>query len=197
MINSEDTTTRSHFDEHTLDELRLKDAPRADPLRFAERLHAAEFHWFFVQGLQAIRNDLYVPGASSLMNGIEASLRVTIAQLTTTIRVVELSPYRVLSNNLITNGQNLGIPVEALAFPGETDFLAKLASQKPNRIDVEVVRQRNNICHGDVFEYINRELGVENAFFTPECLRDLAKALVEVSNKWAEELGKFRKSKGI
>jgi hypothetical protein len=175
---------------------RFEGAPTSDPFRFVERLHAAEFHWFFVQGIQAIRSDLYVPGVSSLLNGVEASLRVTLAQLATKTPIQELSPYRVLSNNLIKNGQDLGMPVEALAFPGEVDFLAKLGTQKPNRIDVELVRQRNNICHGDVFEYVNRELGVENYFFTPECLRNLAKTLIDVSNRWAEELGKFRQSKG-
>ena len=89
------------------------------------------------------------------------------------------------------------MPVESLAFPGEADFLAKLASEKPNRVDVELVRQRNNICHGSIFEYINRELGPTNSFFTPECLKPLAFALLDVSWVWAEELGKFRRSKGM
>lgn len=89
------------------------------------------------------------------------------------------------------------MPVQALAFPGETDFLAKLKTTKPDRLDVEVVRQRNNICHGDIFEFINRELGPENSFFTPECLQPLASTLVDVSHIWADELGKFRRSKGL
>src|SRR5258707_1225114 len=122
--------------------------------RFVDRLCGAAIHWFFVQGLQAIRSNLYVPGVCSLLNGIEASLRVTIAQVATGSGIEELSPYRVLSNTLIKNGQELGMPVETLAFPGEMDFLAKLATEKPNRVDVEVVRQRNNLCHSNVFEYI-------------------------------------------
>jgi hypothetical protein len=166
--------------------------------QFFETLCAAEFHWFFVQGLDAIANEFYVPGVSSILNGIEASLRVTIAQVSTTQKSIEeLSPYRVLSNKLIDDARDLGMPVEALAFPGETDFFVKLASAKPNRIDVEVVRQRNNICHGDIFEFINRELGPENSFFTPECLRPLAFKLLDVSLAWASELGKFRRSKKL
>lgn len=167
---------------------------------FFEKLCAAEFHWFFVQGLDAIRNEFYVPGVSSLLNGIEASLRVTIAQISSAPEgkpLDELSPYRVLSNNLILNAQEVGIPVKALAFPREADFLEKLKTVKPNRIDVEIVRQRNNICHGDIFEFINRDLGPENSFFTPECVRPLAFTLIEVSHVWAEELGKFRRSKGL
>lgn len=167
---------------------------------FFETLCAAEFHWFFVQGLDAIRNEYYVPGLSSLLNGIEASLRVTIAQVSGPPDgepLDGLSPYRVLSNNLIRNGQEIGLPVEALAFPGEVDFLSKLQTAKSHRVDVEVVRQRNNICHGDIFEFINRDLGPENSFFTPECVRPLALTLLEVSHVWAEELGKFRRSKNL
>lgn len=172
----------------------------AERNHFFERLCAAEFHWFFVQGFDAIWNQCYVPGVSSLLNGVEASLRVTIAQVSGGAPgkpLDELSPYRVLSNNLIVNAQAVGMPVEALAFPGEADFLEKLKTVKPNRVDVEIVRQRNNICHGDIFEFINRELGPENSFFTPECLRPLAFALLEVAHKWADELGKFRRAKGL
>ncbi|WP_081459311.1 hypothetical protein [Pseudoxanthomonas suwonensis] len=167
---------------------------------FLETLCAAEFHWFFVQGLDAIRNEYYIPGLSSLLNGIEASLRVTIAQVSGAPDgepLDGLSPYRVLSNNLILNAQEVGMPVEALAFPGEADFLGKLQTVKPNRVDVEVVRQRNNICHGDIFEFINRDLGPENSFFTPECVRPLAFTLLEVSHAWAAELGRFRRSKNL
>lgn len=162
---------------------------------FFEALAAAEFHWFFVQGLQAIRNNLYVPGVSSLLNGVEASLRVTIAQLSGQEAEVEgPSPYRVLSNKLLFNAQEVGMPVHLLAFPGEADFAGKLASAKPNRVDVEIVRQRNNICHGNIFEFINRDLGPQNAFFTPECLRELADVLLEMSHAWADGLGAFRRN---
>jgi len=163
-------------------------------------LCAAEFHWFFVQGVDAIWNEYYVPGVSSLLNGVEASLRVTITQVSRNERgnaLDEPSPYRVLSNNLIVDALDLGMPVQALAFSGETDFLEKLKTEKPNRIDVEVVRQRNNICHGNIFEFINRELGPESSFFTPECLRPLAFSLLEVCRGWATEIGEYRGSKGL
>lgn len=191
-----DKSHAQHIIEHF-----VKNAPwTQERNHFFETLCAAEFHWFFVQGLDAIRNEYYVPGVSSLLNGIEASLRVTIAQVSGASAgkpLDELSPYRVLSNNLILNAQEVGMPVEALAFPGEADFLDKLKTAKPNRVDVEVVRQRNNICHGDIFEFINRDLGPENTFFTPECVRPLAFTLIEVSRVWAGELGKFRRSKGL
>ncbi|MDS0862661.1 hypothetical protein NUV25_33695 [Burkholderia pseudomultivorans] len=190
---------KSHAD-HIIEHFEKNAAWARERNHFFESLCAAEFHWFFVQGIDAIRNEFYVPGASSLLNGIEASLRVTIAQVTGAEPgkpLEELSPYRVLSNNLIVNASDVGMPVSALAFPGESDFLQKLTTSKPNRVDVEIVRQRNNICHGNIFEFINRDLGPENSFFTPECLRSLAYTLLEVSRVWAGELGKFRRSKGL
>lgn len=165
---------------------------------YFESLCAAEFHWFFVQGLDAIENGFFVPGVSSLLNGIEASLRVTIAQVTSEAKAIEeLSPYKVLSNNLIQSAGQLGMPITALSFPGEDDFHDKLASEKPNRIDVELVRHRNNICHGNIFDFIDRELGPENSIFTPESLKPLAFTLLGVSEGWARELGIYRRNKGM
>lgn len=186
--------------QHIVEQFAKNSSWSSERNHFFEAFCAAEFHWFFVQGLDAIRNDHLVPGVSSLLNGIEASLRVTLVQVSGPAAgkpLDELSPYQVLSNNLIVSAQDIGIPVQALAFPGETDFLEKLTTSKPNRMDVEIVRQRNNICHGNIFEFINRELGSENSFFTPECLRPLASTLVDVSHRWADELGKFRRSNGL
>jgi hypothetical protein len=70
----------------------------------------------------------------------------------------------------------------------------KLESQKPNRVDVEIVRYRNNICHGNILEFVNRDLGEENSFFTPVSLRSLAFILIDISGAWAEQLGQFRRS---
>ena len=149
--------------------------------------------------MNALEHDLYVPAVSSLLIGIEATLRVTIQQVNKPSVSEEPSPYHVLSNKLLLNAHDVEMPVEKLAFPDEKDFLGKLNSQKPNRIDVDLVRIRNNICHGNVFEFINSDLGEENRFFTPECLRDLTKTLLSVSKNWASALGSYRadKLKGI
>ena len=159
---------------------------------FLENLRGAEFHWFFVQAVHALHYDLYIPAISSLFNGIEATLRVTLCQIANPHDQQPPSPYRVLSNRLILDAHAHGMPVEKLAFMDESDFFEKLRSAKPSRTDVEIVRLRNNICHGDVFEFINQDLGEGNHFFTPECLRDLAGSLLGVSRQWALALGKFR-----
>lgn len=98
-----------------------------------------------------------------------------------------------MSNRLLKSAQDAGLPVEALAFPEEGDFLEKLESKKPNLVNAEVVRVRHNLCHGNILEYINTDLGEDNAFFNPECCRELAHILHKVSKEWAAKLGVFRR----
>ena len=152
----------------------------------------AAMHWFFVQAIDALEHDLYIPACSAILNGIEASLRITIHQLEKSEDISNLSPDQVLSNPLISKAKDFGLPTQALTLPHEIDFESKLASIKPNRIDVEIVRIRNNICHGNLTEYINTTLGKENAILTPECFRELALDLVNVSRVWIYSLGMFR-----
>jgi hypothetical protein len=166
---------------------------------FFESLCAAEQHWFFIQGHDAYVNELYVPALSSLLNGIEATLRVTLHMLKKEAEddIRDISPYRVLSNTLINEAKDAGLPVEYLAFNDEKDFLEKLASEKPNRVDVRIVQLRNNICHGNVMEFVNVELGPENAFFTPECLKPVTERVLAISADWCEMLGRFKREKGF
>lgn len=117
----------------------------------------AEVHWFFTQAVQALKSELYLPACTSFINGIEASVRVTMAQLEKPTRVKELDPIKTLSNRLLNSAKELGLPVEALAFPNEGDFLEKLETKRQNQINVEIVRIRHNLCHGNILEYINTE----------------------------------------
>lgn len=162
---------------------------------FFERLRGAEFHWFFVQGFDALLNNLYLPAVLSFLNGIEASLRITIAQ----INEKEsgsfcLNPNIVLSNKLILTAQQKGLPIIYIAFPNENNFEVNLNSPRSNKINVEIVRLRNNICHGNILEFVNTDLGSDNKFFTPDLLRNLALDILNISGVWAEHLGEYRKS---
>jgi hypothetical protein len=160
---------------------------------FAEQGLGAEVHWFFTQAVQALNGKLYLPACISFLTGIEASLRVTMSQVEKPVRVEELDPVKTLSNRLLKSAHDAGLPVEALAFPKEDDFLGKLESKKPSQMNAEVVRVRHNLCHGNILEYVNTDLGEDNAFFTPECCRELAHVLHLVSKEWAEQLGAFRR----
>lgn len=166
---------------------------------FFESLCAAEQHWFFVQGHDAYVQELYVPALSSFLNGIEATLRVTLHQIDRDRAgdLSDLSPYRVLSNKLILQAKDCGLEVKYLAFDDEVDFFEKLSSVKPNRKDVEIVRLRNNICHGNIIDFINRDLGPDNSFFTPELLKNVTERVLKISLEWCVELGKFRRAHGL
>lgn len=152
-------------------------------------LRAAEFHWHFSQGLKALDDELYVPGVLSLLAGIEASLRFTLYQLNSNAFPFNDDPGAVLSNSLLRQAKEAGLPVSSLALPGEVDFMANLAGRKP---EVRIVRARNDLAHGNIQSFVNRDFGDEQVFFTPECLRPLAKELREVSLRWAKDLAAFR-----
>jgi len=157
----------------------------------------AQQHWFFVQGHDAYVHELYLPALSALLNGIEASLRVTLHLLNKEEDqdIRDLSPYRVLSNELILQGHDIGMPVEFLAFNDEADFFARLSSEA--RVNVEIVRRRNNICHGNILEFANVDLGPENSFFSPEMLRTVTEKVLAISADWCEALGQFRRERGL
>ncbi|CAM3848241.1 hypothetical protein [Rheinheimera salexigens] len=159
---------------------------------FLQQGLGAEVHWFFSQGFDALTSGLFLPACASFIIGIEASLRVTMHQINIPARVEELDPAKTLSNRLINKAQENGLPVKLLAFPKEHDFDEKLASIKPNQKNIEIVRIRHNLCHGNILEYINTELGEDNVFFTPDCCRGLAICLYFISKNWAKGLGEFR-----
>jgi len=152
---------------------------------YMDWLGAAEIHWFFVQGEQALERELYLPGTIGLINGIEASIRFTLHKLDGKI---DDDLGATLSNSLIRRARTKRLPVHALAFPGERDFNVKLAT---NSSHVEIVRLRHNLAHGNIIEYIHRE----EQFFTPECLRETSSRLVTLSREWARQLGEFRKKR--
>jgi hypothetical protein len=158
-------------------------------IQVVQQLRAAEFHWHFSQSLRAIESQLYIPGCIGLLTGIEASLRFTLYQFDNVKFPFDEDLGQTLSNALLRTASLAGLPVGSLAFPGEPDFFEKLESRSPY---VELVRVRHNLAHGNIQEYVNRDLGDENAFFTPECLRSLASLLEQLAGKWVTEIAAFR-----
>jgi hypothetical protein len=155
----------------------------------------AEVHWFFYEALKALKLELYLSACLSFIIGIEASIRVTQAQLESKGIVNHLEPAKTLSNRLLNAAKSNGLPVEILAFSSEVDFDSKLLSKKPDLVNAEIVRVRHNLCHGNILEFRNSELGENNIFYTPECVRDLAYELYQVSKNWVSALGEFRSDK--
>jgi hypothetical protein len=160
---------------------------------FVATLLNPSFHWFFTQGQDALLGELYIPGVSSLVNGIEASIRVTLAQLDPGYSgTLELSPYQLLSNTLLRKAREVGMPIEALAFPGESDFEENL----PTKTNTKVVQLRHDICHGNILPFIQTMEYEQIQILTPECLRATAAQLLGISYVWARDLAQFRDSRG-
>ncbi|HEY1926412.1 MAG TPA: hypothetical protein VGG92_03020 [Caulobacteraceae bacterium] len=162
---------------------------------FVRTLLNPAFHWHFTQGQEALEHELYLPGVSALLNGIEASLRVTMAELGGgDTEKLELSNYQLLSNTLLRQGRDAGLPVEALRFPNEKDFRGQLDT----KISVMIVALRHDICHGNILNFIQTLEGEEPIqILTPECLRPTAALLLGISLKWARHLGEFRTAVGL
>lgn len=162
---------------------------------FLDSLMNPTFHWFFCQGQQALDAHLYIPGVSSLLNGIEASLRVTLAQLEPDFSGNELalSPYQVLSNTLLKKAYDSGMPVDLLKFADDEDLIAQVHT----RNNVAIVQLRHDICHGNMLNFIE-PIGVDDIrILTPECLRPTAARLLGLSYKWSIGLAQFRAANGL
>jgi len=158
------------------------------------QLRAAEFHWHFAQGIRAVEQELYIPGSLALLAGIETSIRLTLYQSKQNTFPFEQDLGTVLSNSLIRQARDNGLPIALLAFPGEADFADRLDTNKPG---VRIVELRNDLAHGNVQRFVNRELGDSDAFFTPECLRELSLELLAISVAWSEALAMYRAAKSI
>lgn len=161
---------------------------------FCLSLMNPSFHWFFTQGQQALELGLYIPGVSALLNGIEASLRVTMAQLEPDYLgdKLELSPYQNLSNTLLRKGRDSGLPVELLKLQEDEDFLAKIDTKEY----VQIVQLRHDVCHGNILNFRQRMEFEQIDILTPECLRQTAAKLLVVSYSWAVGLATFRAAHG-
>ena len=158
---------------------------------FIEYDWAAEYFWHFIQGLQALESELYIPGVLSLIAGIETSIRHTLHRIKHDHFPFEDDLGSTLSNGLLRQARDAGIPVQLLAFPDEPNFSSDLDTKTP----VRLVMMRNKLAHGNVQSFIIRELGDDCALFTPECLREIAAVLEKISYTWMEGLDSYRKSR--
>jgi hypothetical protein len=157
--------------------------------KYVQCLGGAEMHWHFIQAEKAAESGLWLPAAITLLAGMENSIRVKLRQRGNGSAEDDATLPPVLGNRLLREARAFGLPVGRLAFPGESEFEANLIRNKP---DVEIVRVRNDLCHGNVFEYVDRESGGGMHFFTPECLRSLVHTLIVISRNWVEGLAQFR-----
>ena len=162
----------------------------ADQHNYYRRLRGAETHWFFVEAEKALRHGLHIAAVLSFINGIEASIRTNVLYQQGKFDVDSMSNVTVMTNALLREAQSIGLQVEILAFPGEVDFKDKLKTKEK----VELVRVRNNLCHGNIFEYFQKVPNTGETIFTSECLQGLALILKDISEKWSKEIMRFKES---
>ncbi|MCZ8088704.1 MAG: hypothetical protein O9247_01220 [Rhodobacteraceae bacterium] len=182
----------------------MSEKERADlGLRFRNEHHAqtffvrvlapSHFHWHFHQAYKALQSNLFLPGVSGLLNGIEASIRTLICEVEG--RPLDGDLGKVMSNRLLSEASGKGLDVSLLAFPNEHDFAEKLPSNQ-RQDAVRIVQERNDICHGNFRRYVRSDAEF-GEFFTPECVAPLAAQLLDISFVWALELARFRQTYGL
>lgn len=157
---------------------------------YQRRISGAEMYYFFVEGKEAYRHGLYLASATCLLTGIEASVRALHAYHVRGIHDLNLNSGQTLSNPLLHKARCVGLKIEILAMEGEEEFERKMALGQQSRQPVEIVRLRNNLCHGNVKEFFTH-IEDQGTFFTPEALKKVCEQLLNISKPWAEEIGRF------
>ncbi|USX20950.1 hypothetical protein NHH82_01915 [Oxalobacteraceae bacterium OTU3REALA1] len=165
----------------------------ADQHNYYRRLRGAETHWFFVEAEKALRHGLHIAAVLSFINGIEASIRTNVLYQQGKFDEESMSKVDIMKNAMLREARAIGLRVEILAFPDEVDFEEKLNSKDKR---VELVRVRNNLCHGNVFEYFQKVPDTDETIFTSECMQGLALILRDISEKWSKEIERFKESQG-
>lgn len=82
MTDSDYVMLSDDGEETTLDDIKRESLQRA---YFTSACAPSPFHWHFQQAYEALITDLYLPGVSGLLNGIEASLRTTQLRSSTAV----------------------------------------------------------------------------------------------------------------
>ncbi|GCA49921.1 hypothetical protein KGO5_02367 [Sinorhizobium sp. KGO-5] len=156
----------------------------------------------FAEDIKDERGDYIVLLSSTfqslaMSSEVHAAAKPLLKFLNVAMATRDLSPYRVLSNNLISQAEAAEMRAKYLAFnDGKTS--SQISNWKnPNRVDVGIVRLRNNICHGNVMDFVNVEPGPDSAFFSPELLSPVTERVLAICADWCEALGPFRKAHGL
>jgi len=158
---------------------------------FFNQFRNSKFHWFFMEAVDSYQNKLYISSILCILNGIEASLRVTLRQKSGD-GIYNSSLGKTLNNKLLREAKSIGIPVGILRLPGEdkAKFDKKMSpngSTKP----VDILQLRHEFCHGNLSEYLEK-ISDETAYFEPAMLHNLNVELLDMSHLWANHLSSWR-----
>ncbi|HEN9559782.1 hypothetical protein [Acinetobacter baumannii] len=152
---------------------------------FIQENSGAEFHWYFIQGIEAYTNGHYLPALLSLICGIEASLRSTL-HLISDSPEDRLYVAENMNKQMIIKAKQKGLPISVLAFSDEHDFHEKIT----NGEKINLIKLRNDLMHGNIREFT--EYFEDQRIFYPEHLLDPLVEIILISKKWIKELSEFR-----
>ncbi|HCI3538433.1 TPA: hypothetical protein NOZ40_002833, partial [Acinetobacter baumannii] len=151
---------------------------------FIQENSGAEFHWYFIQGIEAYINGHYLPALLSLICGIEASLRSTL-HLISDSPEDRLYVAENMNKQMIIKAKQKGLPISVLAFSDEHDFHEKITNDEK----INLIKLRNDLMHGNIREFT--EYFEDQRIFYPEHLLDPLVEIILISKKWIKELSEF------
>ncbi len=152
---------------------------------FIQENSGAEFHWYFLEGVDAYLNGHYLPALLSLICGIESSLRSTL-HLMSDSEEDRLYINKNMNKQMIIDAKNKSLPISALAFSNEHDFNDKIR----NGDKIDLIKLRNDLMHGNIREFT--EYFEDQRIFYPEHLLDPLVEIILISKKWIKELSEFK-----
>jgi hypothetical protein len=148
---------------------------------------------FFDDGFNAMSNEIYLAACLCFITGIEMTLRLPL--LLRQNRGIDLghltdgSP--LMSNGLLREAKEFGLPVELLAFPDELDFLSQIKSNEK----VKIVKLRNGICHGNLNLFVTDHIELEGVrVIDNRNIKQEANKLNDIVNRWANGFQDFLNS---
>jgi hypothetical protein len=136
----------------------------------------ASLHWYFIEGLEAFYNGLYVASSCAILNGIETKLK-----LLNNPRNPQDALEGTLTRGLVQKLWKKGIPLNDLLL----DDYDRTIINKPNP-EIKIVKLRNHLNHGNKMDFFQEYEG--NKIFVPECLLDINKSLISAIFAWGQAL---------
>lgn len=157
-----------------------------------------EVNPFFTDGYACVAHGQHLAACLSFITGIEMSLRLPLLHSKGfDIRHAwdkTRTGVPLLSNELLVKASDIGLPIKLLRYgrdPEESIFLKNLLSEAHEK-RANIVRLRNNVCHGNLNPFVEETDGVpmvHNSTIEKE-----AKELEEVVTAWSKGLGDWHTS---
>ena len=139
---------------------------------------------------------LNAAGITSILCGIEGSLRYCIQETENSTELDDLDEVSNLNHPLLKMASDRGFDIETLAFPCESGSMKQLASSKPHRKKPQsycgIVLWRNEFAHGRLFRSAFR--AGHEIFSGTYTLAPAFKELIDISYRFSEEVLRFRRA---